>query len=165
MSDHLDEQAAAAERCEVLLNSCQSLQLATLDAAGFPLISYAPYIKLEGMLYIFVSRLAAHTEYLLSHETVSLMVIRDESMSKNIFARERVMLKANIGVVDKVDMKEPLLDAMQQHLGNTVSLLRGLSDFVLIRLQPVSARYVEGFGKTYDIDYVSCQVFSYQPKS
>lgn len=164
MSDHLNEQTAAIQRCEALLNSCQSLQMATLDAGGFPFVSYAPYIKVEGILYIFVSRLAAHTEYLLSNEAVSLMVIRDESISKNIFARERVMLKASIGVVEGVDEKLLLLDEMQSRLGKTMALLRGLSDFVLISLQPISARYVEGFGKTFDIDYLSCQVLSYQPK-
>ncbi len=165
MSDVLNDPQAWFLRCESLLEQCRSLQLATLDEEGFPHISYAPYLFDEGVLYIFISQLASHTQHLLGHSAVSLMVIKDESLSKNLFARERLLMKAIAAQIIDTEERERLLDAMQQRLGNTISVLRTLPDFVLMSLTPKSARYVAGFGKAVELEFESKQSKSLGVKS
>ena len=42
-----------------------------------------------------------------------------------------------------------ILEQMEQELGNTMQLLRRLSDFHLLALKPQEASYTAGFGKAY----------------
>lgn len=143
------------ERCEQMLLSMGSLSLATLDAVGTPSLSYTPFIYHKGAFYILVSQLAEHTAHLKAQPKASVMLIADESETRNIYARQRliVQIKANsLGPVTEQSGSE-LLTVMEDKLGNTVSLLKTLSDFELFELKLASdVRYVEGFGRAYDVN-------------
>lgn len=134
-----------------LLTTQQTLQLATLDTNGNPAISYAPFVRDEiGNFYIFISGLASHTQDLLQHPAVAVMLIADEQDARQIFARTRVTYQCSAEVVTR-DTPEAtsLLDAMQARFGEVVGVLRGLGDFVLFRLKPQSGRFVMGFGQAF----------------
>lgn len=134
-----------------LLTTQQTLQLATLDTNGNPAISYAPFFRDEiGNFYIFISGLASHTQDLLQHPAVAVMLIADEQDARQIFARTRVTYQCSAEVVTR-DTPEAtsLLDAMQARFGEVVGVLRGLGDFVLFRLKPQSGRFVMGFGQAF----------------
>lgn len=134
-----------------LLESAKTLQLATLDASGEPSISYAPFVRDdEGHFYIFISGLASHTQEVLQHPVVAVMVIADEQDARQIFARTRATYRCAAEVVAREMAIYPqILDAMEERFGNVVSLLRGLGDFVMFRLTPQSGRFVMGFGQAF----------------
>ncbi|WP_027856180.1 HugZ family pyridoxamine 5'-phosphate oxidase [Marinobacterium jannaschii] len=140
--------------CHQLISDRQSLLLATVNCEEAPDISYAPYIRDgQGAFYIFVSRLATHTLNLLHSRRASVLFIREESESRNLFARERLSFRCQVTEItpQDTDYKERL-DQMEQQLGNTVAMLRSLPDFHLLCLIPEQGRYVVGFGKAFDVD-------------
>jgi putative heme iron utilization protein len=134
-----------------LLEKARTLQLATLDALGEPSISYAPFVQDDaGNFYIFVSGLASHTQEIINHPQVAVLVIADEQEARQIFARTRATYRCAAEVVAREEaIYPPILAAMEGRFGNVVGLLRGLGDFVLFRLKPQSGRFVMGFGQAF----------------
>lgn len=131
----------------------QSLQLSTLTAEGKANASYAPFVMDDdGNFYIFVSGLASHTQDLLANPDVSLLLMQDESETRQIFARRRAGFQCQASVVGRDDAEYVLmLDKLEDRFGNIVQMLRGLADFVLFRLRPYQGQFVMGFGKAYEL--------------
>lgn len=149
------EESAASTACRQLIGSRETLLLATVNADNRPEISYAPYIRdRSGHFVIYVSELATHTANLQRQGGASVMFIESEAASRNPFARQRVILQCQASEVAREDaLYQSLLERLQERFGETVSLLRSLSDFHLITLAPRSGRYVAGFGKAYEIGF------------
>jgi putative heme iron utilization protein len=147
----LAERSAALQK---LLGSQQTLLLSTASVTGIPDISYAPFVRDgSGCFYILISELAAHTDNLLINPQVSVMFVRPESESTNLFARERAVFDCSVKEIDRSDDIYPIhLKAMQNQFGEIVGLLWSLSDFHLFALTPLSGRYVAGFGQAYTVN-------------
>ena len=139
-----------------LIQSQQSLLLATVTAQGKPESSYAPYVRDEkGAFYIFVSELATHTKNMLQSGCASILFIQPEEQTNNFFARKRVVFDCSISEVQQQDgLYHQQLATMQEKFGETIELLRSLPDFHLLALTPVNGKYVAGFGKAYSINVV-----------
>lgn len=139
-----------------LIQSQQSLLLATVTAQGKPESSYAPYVRDEkGAFYIFVSELATHTKNMLQSGCASILFIQPEEQTNNFFARKRVVFDCSISEVQQQDeLYHQQLATMQKKFGETIELLRSLPDFHLLALTPVNGKYVAGFGKAYSINVV-----------
>ncbi|OAB43900.1 HugZ family protein [Paenibacillus antarcticus] len=137
----------------------RNLILSLIDEDGKPFISYAPFVKKEGKLYIYISKIADHYRLTENNEFVDVLLIADESATNNKFATERARLNctsSNIGNDGHEDIFE-LFNA--DHGSKMMDLLRGL-DFSLFELTPVQGRYVVGFGMAFDID-VDANLFSH----
>ncbi|WP_038369095.1 HugZ family protein [Brackiella oedipodis] len=138
-----------------LLQEQRSLLISSIDDEGLPHASYAPFVQVpeDQGFYIFVSELAAHTQYVLDRPQVQAMIIEDEARTKNIFARLRVTYSCNAQEISRDEPSyDQILDAMTQRCGKTLELLRSFVDFKLIRLLPSKGVLVTGFGKAYRID-------------
>ncbi|WAK01195.1 HugZ family pyridoxamine 5'-phosphate oxidase [Methylobacter sp. YRD-M1] len=140
--------------CHKLIASQQTLLLSTATANGAPDISYAPFVQDQaGCFYVFVSELASHTANLLQNPQASVMFIRPESESHNLFARERAVFGCKAKEIPYDDETYAVqLQALSTKFGEVVNLLRSLSDFHLFALRPENGRYVIGFGRAYIID-------------
>ena len=147
----LTERATALQK---LLASQQTLLLSTASITGIPDMSYAPFIRDgSGCFYVFISELAAHTYNLLTNPQASVMFVRPESESDNLFARERAIFDCSVKEISRDDENySNLLNALQEQFGEIVGVLRSLSDFHLFALSPKNGRYVAGFGQAYTID-------------
>ena len=131
----------------------KTLLLSTIDKDGKPNTSYSPFIcDEEGNFYIFVSQLASHTQDLLDNPDVSILLIEDETQTRQIYARQRVSYHCRVEVVtqDNSDYQASL-NALEKRFGSVVELLRTLPDFTLFRLSPYQGQYVKGFGKAYKL--------------
>jgi len=158
MSDaDLKEQAVAYQ---ALIQQQQTMLLSTVNEQGEAESSYAPYIRDEdGVFYIYVSDLASHTQNMLQHGKASVLFIQSENQASNLFARERVTFQCAVKEIQaNAEIYPVQLSKMKQCLGETIELLAGLSGFHLLALQPVSGRYIKGFGKAYTVDVTSGQV-------
>lgn len=153
---HLDkmEQEEFVENYQQLIQNQQTLILATVSSQGEPESSYAPYVKGDdNVFYIFVSELATHTKHMMESARVSVLFIQPEQGTKNFFARERVVFNCAVTEVRQDDaLYNQLLDEMNNQFGETVGLLRSLSDFHLLALTPSKGKYVAGFGKAFSIN-------------
>lgn len=155
MSKHAKKELEEFTRaCHELMASQQTLILSTASANGVPDISYAPFVRDDtGLFYIYVSELASHTANLLHNPEASIMFIRPESESPNLFARERAVFSCRVWEIARDDENYTTrLNALQDKFGEVVGLLRSLSDFHLFALSPESGRYVAGFGRAFRIN-------------
>jgi heme iron utilization protein len=143
-----------AKSLQELLASQQTLLLSTSSTTSVPDLSYAPFVRDQaGCFYIFVSELAAHTTNLLNNPQASVMFIRPESETRNLFARERAVFNCKVREIGRNEqIYTAQLKALQDKFGEVVSLLRSLSDFHLFALCPESGRYIAGFGQAYTIN-------------
>ena len=149
--DELSEYTTAYQN---LIASQQTLLLSTISEAGQPDISYAPYVRNQrGTFYIFTSELASHTRNLLANKQATIMFIKPESESRELFARERATFKCSVKEITSEDsVYEQQLAVLHEQFGQIVSVLKSLSDFHLFALKPESGQYVVGFGKAFNIN-------------
>ena len=143
-----------SQRYHELLASQQTLLLSTASITGVPDVSYAPFVRDNaGVFYVFVSEMACHTGNLLNNPLASILFIRQEAESSNLFARERAVLNCHVKEIfrDNTGYTDRLQD-LQDKFGEVVGVLRALSDFHLLALQPESGRYVMGFGRAFSVN-------------
>lgn len=116
--------------------------------------SYAPYFcDDQGMLYIFVSQLASHTQNIKDNPNLGLMFIQSEADCRNLFARKRLTLNANVTLLAPSHGEyEEILDQMAEVHGNMIGMLRQLPDFQLFKLTPEKGRFVRGFGNAWEVE-------------
>jgi putative heme iron utilization protein len=142
------------DRYRKLIASQKTLLLSTASTDGVPNISYAPFVRDDiGLYYIYVSELASHTVDLLNNPKASIMFIRPESESHNLFARERAVLNCSVKeIMRDTEAYTQRIQALQEKFGKVVSVLCALPDFHLFVLHQESGRYVAGFGQAFTID-------------
>lgn len=130
---------------------CQSLQLATLNGSH-PHASYAPFAYTEAGYFILISDIAQHGQNLKSAESVSFMMLDDESVAKSIFARRRLSYDCQANCIDKKsDLGVQAVNALEARFGEMITKLSQLNDFNLYQLKPLKGRYVKGFGKAFEL--------------
>ncbi len=140
-----------SEVCE-FRDSRKTLQLATISESGVPNATYAPFAFDATGYYILVSDLAAHGQNLKSNRRVSILMIEDESTSKNIFARKRLSFDTTAQLVERNTNDWAIgINVLKMRLGEMIDGLSQLGDFNLYRLVPESGRYVKGFGQAFTV--------------
>ena len=142
-----------APKVQELVDSAQSLILATIDAEGNPVSSYAPFALVDWNFMVYLSYMAKHTKNLQDRKKASIMLIEDETASKQIYARTRLTINSEAVLVDKENpLFEQSLNALKERHGKVVEVLSEMTDFVLFELKPKSGAYVNGFGSAYFVD-------------
>lgn len=144
-----------AKSAEAFVDNQKSLIIASVNGEGQPLASYAPFYRdADGTFYIFVSTLSAHTANL-ENGIADILIIEDESASRQIYARNRVNFSCTSRLVEPEKPEHANgLDGLELRHGEILSTLKELADFRLYALQPVTGTFVRGFGQAYTIDAV-----------
>ena len=134
----------AQEKQRLLQNN--SLILATVNAEGQPLASSTPFVTRGEDFY----KLSPHTQNLLACATANILLVEDESLCRNNFARARMNLNVEAQTVSRDDeVYLEVIDLMQAKHGATVELLKGMADFIMFKLVPTESRLVLGFGQAF----------------
>ena len=146
------------ESISALINSKKSLMLSSIGQQGIqgfqPETSYAPfYCDFEHQtFYIYLSDLASHSRNLQQHANASVLIIEDESNSEQIFARKRVQYSVVAELVKRESEEHSIItEKMKERFGDIIDLFNGLADFKLFQLHAKQGRYVEGFGRAFNI--------------
>lgn len=124
--------------------------LSFVDKEGKPFSSIAPFVKKDNKLYIYISKIAEHYELTEKSDVIDVLLLADESETKNPFATERVRWECssrNLGNDDQDAIFEMFNTTFNKSL---MDVLRGL-DFSLFELTPLAGRYVVGFGLAFDV--------------
>lgn len=130
-----------------------TLILATVNANGEPESSYAPFIKHDNRYFIYVSELASHTSNLLERGNANVMLIESEEAASNLFARRRATLPVTVETIQRdSSLWEEVMTDMEVTFGDTIQMIKPLTDFHLLALTPQSATYVKGFGKAFALE-------------
>ncbi|MFT5176843.1 MAG: putative heme iron utilization protein [Gammaproteobacteria bacterium] len=135
-----------------LVAQMRTVQLATVGTDAAPLASYAPFVQLDGALFVYLSRLAQHAQNLHTTPRLSAMLIRDEAHCEEIFARPRLVFDCTVTVHARDGaLFAAVLDHFEAQFGETASTVRELIDFSLFQLHPYGARLVSGFARAVDL--------------
>ena len=137
----------------IFKSKIKTLSLSTLTEDGRPNTSYAPFIEdRSGHFYLFLSQLANHTQDLLKQPIASILLIEDEQDARQLFARQRISYDCDVDIIQPEDScYSEHLDNFEKSFGSIIPLLRNLPDFILFKLTPIAGRYVQGFGKAYQL--------------
>jgi heme iron utilization protein len=143
---------AVAQTIVDAIDASRSLTLSTLDDAGKPHTSYAPFVRVDTHCYILISDAARHTGYLKKRPECSALWIEDEAAAGQIFARKRVMLSCRADRISEEDTAyDAAIDALQKRFGDIIAMLRQMGDFHLFALNFLEGEAVFGFGEAYRI--------------
>ena len=130
----------------------KTLMLATIDNDGMPNVSYAPFVIHNGEYKVFISTIARHARNLQENPKVSLMLIEDESKSRQIFARRRLSFDASVRVITREEAEwEESIQALKNRHGELMDELVKLKDFHLFSFKPTKGLFVKGFGQAFEV--------------
>ena len=133
-----------------LLQAQRLAALATLHR-GEPAASMVPFALLTGCgsALIHVSRLATHSKDMLEQPAVALLILAEAQAGDNPLARPRLSLK---GRALPCPLDSPRYAAARaaylERLPEAQELF-SFPDFSLFLIEPLSARFVAGFGRAY----------------
>lgn len=147
------------EKYLAFVESRKNLILNVIDDEGKPFTSCAPFVKKDGKLYIYISKIAEHYDFIDKSEFVDALILADEAATNNQFATERARWNCtsrNIGNEGHDDVFALFNEEFGEKM---MDLLRGL-DFSLFELTPLRGRYVVGFGLAFDLD-IDANVFTH----
>ncbi|MHB1804114.1 MAG: HugZ family pyridoxamine 5'-phosphate oxidase [Acidithiobacillus ferrooxidans] len=141
-----------AAEINYLIANAQTMTLATLDSAGVPEASMAPFIHdaATRQFYTAVSGLSPHTAYLAAKKPVGIMIITDEQGAPQVLGRKRVSYTCDVHeIFRETEICHMLYEQFKAKFGGIMELLFQLPDFRLFGLDPLSGRYIAGFGGAY----------------
>lgn len=126
-------------------------------SGGMPFVSMVLYAleMREGAMpapLIHVSRLSAHTRYLMADPRASLLIMQPDAGVVDPQLLERVSIQCLARVIHFDDPGYPAARAAYAHHLPDQEYLFGFPDFTLFRLEPQEARYVRGFGRAFTLD-------------
>lgn len=149
-SDERDAKNLELAEQLAFLHEQKTLFVASINADGTPLMSYAPFVEKEGAFYVFISSLAEHTPNLIERPQASIMLATDEAETTNLFVRHRVRYEARCKVIARdTPLFDEVLSSLEARQGKMVSLLRTLGDFHLICFEATEGNLVVGAGAAY----------------
>lgn len=126
--------------------------LATLDDdkpyASF--VAYVPESDFEALL-IHVSRLAPHTQNLLTNPCVTLAVTEQDQGKGDPQTLARVSIQGKVTEIGRNSSSYPEARSCYLRRLPTAEQLFTFSDFILFRLVPSRVRFVAGFARTWEI--------------
>ncbi len=136
-----------------LIATAPSLMLATMDDAGRPLASYAPFAPLPDGLGIVVSGLAAHTRHLLTRSAGCVLIVATQEAPDGSYARPRISIDVHARPEAPGSARaDGIWSALERRHGQITQVLRGLPDFTAFTLEPLAARMVLGFAAAAYLD-------------
>ena len=115
---------------------------------GIPFVSMVPYaVASDGSFILHVSRLAAHTQDMLDHPDVSLLITESEASGKLPQALARVTVQGQATMLERDSQKH--IDTRAVYLSRfpDAAPLFEFSDFNIVIIKPMSARVIAGFGQ------------------
>ena len=138
----------ALDTLAALIRGRNVAALGTLQGSE-PYVSMVPFaVTPDGLaLVIHVSRLAAHTQNLLHHNQVSLLVTESEESGKMPQSLARVTIQGQARGLQPEDAEYAAArDAYLGRFPDAAELFQ-FADFLLIRIEVQSARFVAGFAQ------------------
>lgn len=140
---------AQIQRLLRLLHAQRWAALATVDARGMPLASMVGYVGGEdaGVIYLHLSRLAAHTGNLLASGKAALSISEQDSGAGDPQQLARVSLQGEVNVIARDNGEYATAKARYLQRLPDAAQLFDFPDFLLFRLDITSARFVGGFAQ------------------
>lgn len=102
-------------------------------------------------IYLHISHLGRHTQALLRHPRVGLLVVEPDRPTRNPSTLTRVAIDADAEILRRGTPAFDRAQGVYLEKHPTAEITFQLGDFLLVRLVPVGARLVAGFAQAYDV--------------
>lgn len=113
----------------------------------------APFVRHHDDLYIYSSHLSGHIRGLLSSGLAQFLLIEDESLSQNIWARVRIKFAAEIAEISRdEEVFSTACDLIGEAHGPVMEMIRNFTDFHLFKITPTNGVLVTGFAAAYKVE-------------
>ena len=135
-----------------LLTENQVASLGTV-ADGAPFVSMVPFaIASDGSaFFVHVSRLAKHTEDMSEEPRVALMIVESEASGTMAQALARVSIQGTATEMARDSSEYSGARAAYLAKHPESEPMFGFADFSLFCIEPQSARFIQGFGRAFDV--------------
>lgn len=152
MSNSEKQLAGARERMLAQRSEARAVFFSTQNEDDTPEASHAPSLYIDHSFWLLLSTMSAHTRNIRRTGQLSIMVVDMVDKTGNPFARRRqsMLCESKALALDSA-VGDKILEKFTERFGETVSLMRQLSDFDLYRLKMIRGRYIEGFGQAYTL--------------
>ena len=136
---------------EEFISNFGSVLLGTINSEGQPNVTYAPFLKHENENYMYISEIGDHYDNLKNNGKLEVSFLEDESKAKAITVRGRVRYASDFEFLPRDEKFEKVMDVFEANAGNTMTVMRKMTDFHLVKLNFLDGRFVKGFGQAYTI--------------
>lgn len=130
-------------------NDKMSVILSTVSTDNEPLTNYSPFVTKDGNYFICISSQLPHYTNMIETKKAHALIIEDEDKASNIYARKRLYFSVTCELEEDTENIFNLFDA---RYGESLSFLREMKDFKVIKLIPFEKSLVLGFGAAYKMD-------------
>ena len=137
------------EEFKTFENDKMSIVLSTVSNENDPLTNYSPFVSYDGNYYICISSQLPHYVNMIQTQKAHALLIEDENKASNIYARKRLYFSVTCVLEEEAENIFNLFDA---RYGESLSFLREMKDFKVIKLIPGEKSLVLGFGAAYKMD-------------
>jgi|HigsolmetaAR202D_1030399.scaffolds.fasta_scaffold00414_6 Putative heme iron utilization protein len=140
------------EQLRALIAGQRQAALATLHQ-GRPAISMVTYAQdPDGNFLLHLSALAQHTSDLLARPELALLICEPDTGARNPQTLQRLSIEGRALLLkrDSAEYEAAKTIYLQRLSQSKITFLLG--DFSMFRVVPERARFVAGFGRTYDLD-------------
>lgn len=136
---------------EHLFETKLTASISTCGLDGKVWTSTTPYTIIGDKAYIYISQIAEHYYNLVENSQICIMIVRDESTSKNPFVLERATFKSEANKLE--DISEEVWECFNNRFsGDMLEKLKSIN-FCMFEINLNTGRYVTGFGKAFDVSF------------
>lgn len=142
----------AYEEKNNLVENMKTIILSTKCNDGKLNASYAPSaVDSKGFYYVYISRLSKHANNLINNSKLSIMIIEDESKSKNLFARKRLTMNCSSNeIIRDSEQWIDKISLLENKFGEAITYLKKLTDFHLFQIEPSNGLLVYDFARAFN---------------
>lgn len=147
--------AGVKKEIEAFKSAFGSVCLATLDAKGEVLCSYAPLIQTKNGDYIYISEVGSHYASIKTNpNNIEVLFLEDESKAASVILRKRLRFRVKAAFIERGAEFDSIYDEFERQTGGSggIKTIRTMLDFHLIKLNYKNGSFVKGFGQAYNID-------------
>lgn len=138
------------DEVEQYLSEFKSVVLGTISSVGKVDVTYAPYLKMDGEHYIFISEIGDHYSNLKNgSKNFEILFLQDESKAASPIVRKRARFNCTAEFQPRDEKFNEILDGFEKFVGKEIKAIRNMQDFHLVKLSFIDGRFVKGFGQAF----------------
>lgn len=140
------------ENLENLFEKNLTVSISTCGQDGTPWTSTSPYTIIDNTAYIYISKIAEHYYNLKENSNICIMVVESSSEAKNPFVLTRATFKGK--AIELEEISENIWGNFCERFSKEMLEKLREINFSMFKINLNTGRYVTGFGKAFDINFV-----------
>lgn len=143
-------EASILSEVEEFIHSFKSVVIGSQSQDNKIDVTYAPHIIYNNNHYIYISEIGDHFNNLKNNpQEFEILFLQDEKEAISPILRKRARFNVTCDFLPRNEEFDTILDAFEENLGDSMKIVRKMTDFHLVKLNILDGRFVKGFGQAY----------------